>query len=61
MAKKSTIAKHLKKKKYEIREGSRCRVCGRSRSVYRKFELCRLCFRELSLKGEIPGVTKASW
>jgi len=61
MAKKSTIAKHLKKKKYKVREGTRCRVCGRNRSVYKKFELCRLCFRELSLRGEIPGVTKASW
>ena len=61
MAKKSTIAKHLKTKKYKVRQSSRCRVCGRSRSVYRKFELCRLCFRELSLRGEIPGVTKASW
>jgi len=61
VAKKSTIAKHLKEKKYKIRENSRCRICGRSRAVYKKFELCRLCFRELSLRGEIPGVTKASW
>ncbi len=61
MAKKSTIAKALKPKKYNVRVGTRCRLCGRSRAVYRKFEICRLCFRELSLKGEIPGITKASW
>jgi small subunit ribosomal protein S14 len=61
MAKKSTIAKSLKQKKFKVRATTRCRLCGRSRAVYRKFELCRLCFRELSLKGEIPGVTKASW
>ncbi len=61
MAKKSTIAKSLKPKKFGVRANTRCRLCGRPRSVYRKFELCRLCFRELSLKGEIPGVTKASW
>ncbi len=61
MAKKSTIAKHLRGRKYKVRENTRCRICGRSHSVYQKFELCRLCFRELSLRGEIPGVTKASW
>ena len=61
MAKKSTIAKHLKPKKFKVRHSSRCRLCGRSRAIYRKFEVCRLCFRELSLRGEIPGVTKASW
>ena len=61
MAKKSHIVKENGKLKFEIRHHSRCRICGRSRAVYRKFELCRLCFRELSLRGEIPGVTKASW
>ncbi|MCK4944267.1 MAG: type Z 30S ribosomal protein S14 [Candidatus Aminicenantes bacterium] len=61
MAKKSTIAKANKPKKYKVRHKTRCRICGRPRAVYKKFELCRLCFRELSLKGEIPGVTKASW
>ncbi|MCP4214703.1 MAG: type Z 30S ribosomal protein S14 [bacterium] len=61
MAKKSTIAKALKPKKFNVRARSRCRLCGRPRAVYRKFELCRLCFRELSLRGEVPGVTKASW
>ncbi len=61
MAKKSTIAKANKPKKFRVRYRTRCRLCGRPRAVYRKFELCRLCFRELSLRGEIPGVTKASW
>jgi len=40
---------------------NRYKVCGRSRAVYRDFNLCRMCFRLLSLKGEIPGVTKSSW
>jgi small subunit ribosomal protein S14 len=61
VAKLSSEVKELKKKKYKIRYRTRCRLCGRPRAVYRKFELCRLCFRELSLRGEIPGVTKASW
>ena len=61
MAKTSTIAKSLKRKKYSVRYHSRCRLCGRSRAVFQKFALCRLCFRELSLRGEIPGVVKASW
>ncbi|MCP5050133.1 MAG: type Z 30S ribosomal protein S14 [bacterium] len=61
MAKKSTVAKALKPKKFKVRHRTRCRLCGRPRAVYRKFELCRLCFRELSLRGEVPGVIKASW
>ncbi|NIM14771.1 MAG: type Z 30S ribosomal protein S14 [Candidatus Aminicenantes bacterium] len=61
MAKKSTVAKAKKPKKFRVRYRTRCRICGRPRAVFRKFELCRLCFRELSLRGEIPGVLKASW
>ncbi|MGE5341590.1 MAG: type Z 30S ribosomal protein S14 [Candidatus Omnitrophota bacterium] len=61
MAKTSTIAKTKKNLKYKNRYRIRCRICGRPRAVYRKFELCRLCFRELSLRGEVPGVVKASW
>lgn len=61
MARKSCVAKHLKEPKYAVRKKSRCRICGRSKGYYRKFELCRLCFRELALKGEIPGIIKASW
>lgn len=61
MAKKALIAKAKKKKKFKVREYNRCERCGRSRAYYRKFGLCRICFRELANKGEIPGVTKASW
>ncbi|HNX96452.1 MAG TPA: type Z 30S ribosomal protein S14 [Candidatus Aminicenantes bacterium] len=61
MARLSCKVKEQRAKKYEIRHRNRCRLCGRSRAVYQKFELCRLCFRELSLRGELPGVTKASW
>jgi len=55
------MAKYARQPKYEIRVRRRCRLCGRSRGYYRKFELCRLCFRQLALKGEIPGITKSSW
>lgn len=61
MAKKSLIAKAKREQKFKVREYNRCRVCGRPRGYIRKFGLCRLCFRELALKGEIPGVVKASW
>jgi len=47
--------------KFKVRRHSRCKQCGRSRSFYRKFELCRICFRLLSLRGDIPGVIKSSW
>ena len=61
MAKKSLIVKSLRKPKFSSRKYSRCINCGRPRAVYKKFGLCRICFREMALKGEIPGVTKASW
>ena len=61
MATTARMAKMVRKPKYEIRVRRRCRLCGRSRAYYRKFDLCRLCFRELALRGEIPGVTKSSW
>lgn len=61
MAKKSLIAKQKKHPKFSVRAYSRCEKCGRPRSVYRKFGLCRLCFRDLAYKGAIPGVKKASW
>jgi small subunit ribosomal protein S14 len=47
--------------KYGIRHRNRCRKCGRPRAYLRKFALCRLCFRELALRGEIAGVIKSSW
>jgi small subunit ribosomal protein S14 len=61
MAKKSLIIKAQQKPKYKVRGYTRCLRCGRPRSVYRKFGLCRICLRELALAGEVPGVTKASW
>ncbi|MAG21584.1 MAG: type Z 30S ribosomal protein S14 [Candidatus Marinimicrobia bacterium] len=61
MAKKSLIVKSKKSQKFSVRRYHRCSKCGRSRGFLRRFGLCRLCFRELALKGEIPGVTKASW
>ncbi len=61
MAKKAWIEKVKKPPKFKVRRYYRCRRCGRSRGTLRKFELCRICFRELALRGEIPGVRKASW
>lgn len=61
MAKVSDIIKFRKKQKFGVREKNRCQLCGRSRGFMRKFNLCRLCFRELANKGELPGVIKASW
>ena len=61
MAKTSDIVKFKKKQKFKVREVNRCQICGRSRGFMRQFDLCRLCFRELAHKGELPGVKKASW
>ncbi|HVA17309.1 MAG TPA: type Z 30S ribosomal protein S14 [Candidatus Dormibacteraeota bacterium] len=61
MATTARCAKMKKKLKYKNRIRNRCRICGRPRAFLRKFEMCRICFRGLALKGEIPGVTKASW
>lgn len=61
MAKTSSIVKFKKKQKFATREKNRCNICGRSRAYMGRFGLCRLCFRELALKGELPGVLKASW
>lgn len=61
MAKKSLIAKAARKQKFPVRSYNRCPLCGRSRAFYRKFGMCRLCFRKLASKGEITGVTKSSW
>lgn len=61
MAKKALIVKAKRKAKFKVREYSRCFNCGRADGFMRKFGLCRICFREMALKGEIPGVTKASW
>ncbi|MDP2629509.1 MAG: type Z 30S ribosomal protein S14 [Candidatus Harrisonbacteria bacterium] len=61
MAKKSMIAKALRKPKYSSRTIRRCFKCGRPRGYMREFGLCRICFREMASRGEIPGVRKASW
>lgn len=61
MAKKSMIAKALRKPKFKVRQVHRCSRCGRPRGYLRKFGVCRICFRELALYGLIPGIVKASW
>ena len=61
MAKKSVIARSLKKPKYVSRVVRRCFKCGRKRGYMRDFDLCRICFRELANEGKIPGVKKSSW
>jgi len=54
-------AEHKKVPMLEVRHRNRCWRCGRARAFLRKFGVCRLCFRQLALNGEIPGVIKASW
>ena len=61
MAKKALVNKANRRPKYGVRAYTRCRRCGRSRAVFRRFQLCRICFRQLAHLGEVPGVTKASW
>lgn len=61
MAKTSLIHKQQRPPKFKVRAYTRCRLCGRSRGFLRKFQLCRICFRNLALRGEVPGVVKASW
>ncbi len=61
MAKKSVIARAKKPRKYSTRKVERCWRCGRKRGYLKDFGLCRICFRELSSKGQIPGIKKASW
>lgn len=61
MASARSFAKMKKKPKFQVRYRNRCKVCGRSRAFYRKFELCRICLRKYALQGDIPGVTKSSW
>jgi small subunit ribosomal protein S14 len=61
VAKTSMIEKWKREPKFKVRSHNRCKICGRPHGYMRKFEMCRICFRELSYKGAIPGVTKASW
>ncbi|MEW6717320.1 MAG: type Z 30S ribosomal protein S14 [Chloroflexota bacterium] len=60
MAKKCMMVRETRRKgRFRVR--NRCKVCGRPRGYIRRFGLCRICFRELALKGKIPGVVKSSW
>ena len=61
MATKAQIAKSKRRPKFPSRVQRRCELCGRSRSVYRKFRICRICLRTLANQGKIPGMRKASW
>lgn len=61
MARKALIEKAKRRPKYSTRKVNRCHRCGRTRAFIRRFGLCRICFREQALNGEIPGVQKASW
>lgn len=61
MAKLCLVNKQRRTPKYATRKYNRCQRCGRPRAYYRQFGLCRICLRELALKGEIPGVRKATW
>ncbi len=61
MAKKCMRLKAVQKPKFSVRRYNRCPRCGRSRAYLRDFDMCRLCFRELATKGQLPGVTKSSW
>ena len=55
------LVKQQKPQKFKVREYNRCQRCGQAHGYYRKFGLCRICLRELTHEGKIPGVTKASW
>jgi small subunit ribosomal protein S14 len=61
MAKTSLIVKCARPQKFKVRKYNRCKLCGRPRGFIRRFQICRICFRELASRGEIPGVVKASW
>ncbi len=50
-----------KKHAYATRVYNRCKLCGRRHGYMRFFAICRICFRELAMTGQIPGVTKSSW
>jgi small subunit ribosomal protein S14 len=61
MAKLSLRVKQKRAPKFSTRRYNRCELCGRVHAYYRKFKVCRLCFRKLASQGRIPGVRKASW
>ena len=61
MAKKSMIAKSKREPRFAVQGHNRCAICGRPRGYMRRFGMCRICFRERALEGQLPGVTKSSW
>ena len=61
MASERMFAKMRKTPKFKVRHRNRCRICGRPRGYIRRFEMCRVCLRDLASEGKIPGVTKSSW
>jgi len=61
MARVALIVKANRKPKFSSRQVNRCKLCGRSHAYMRKFGMCRICFREHASRGQVPGVTKASW
>jgi len=61
VAKKALVEKWKRDPKFKVRKYNRCRRCGRPRGYLRQFGLCRICFRDLALQGQIPGVVKSSW
>jgi small subunit ribosomal protein S14 len=61
MAKTALVNKAASTPKFKVRGYTRCQRCGRARSVYRVFGLCRICIRQMAHAGELPGVTKSSW
>ncbi len=61
MARKAMIEKAKRKPKFAVRKHNRCRICGKPRSYYRDFGICRICLRKLAGEGKIPGLKKASW
>jgi len=61
MARLALIVKANKKPKFSTRQKNRCKLCGRPRGYIRKFGMCRICFREHASRGQVPGITKASW
>ena len=61
MAKQCLIEKSKRTPKFKVRQHNRCALCGRPKAYIRRFKICRICFREMASRGEIPGVVKASW
>ena len=61
MSTKAQMIRSQSPDKFSVRHRNRCKLCGRPRAVYRKFGICRICFRNMALDGLIPGVMKASW